>query len=156
MPAAPYVPHIDLLLNAIRISRARLNSGSKIAIDAKLLRVLLREVAAGAPFSAEHYLASNPDIAEAHALGEIVDLHRHYSDTGFFEGRAGSPCPVDERYYAGRYPDVAKAIANADIVSGSEHYARSGAAEGRVPSAQLKPHVDSWMDVLRQDDRTNA
>lgn len=37
----PYIPHIDLLLQALRVNRDRLNSKSKIAIDAKLLKTLM-------------------------------------------------------------------------------------------------------------------
>ena len=83
-----YLPHIDLLLQALRINRERLNSKSKIAIDARLLRGLIQAIAARAPFSEEFYLQTYPDIAEAHAAGTIPDLQRHYVEAGFFEGRS--------------------------------------------------------------------
>ncbi len=79
----------------------------------------------------------------------IPDLHRHFVETGFFEGRLGAPPPVDESYYRGLYKDVAAAIARGDVDFGAEHYVRSGAAEGRVPSADLKQEIDGWMSVLR-------
>ena len=83
-----YLPHVDLLLQALRVNRERLHSKSKIAIDARLLRSLLQAVVARVPFSAEFYLQTYPDIADAHAAGDIPDLHRHYVKSGFFEGRS--------------------------------------------------------------------
>ena len=40
-----YVPHIDQFLRALRVNKERLASKSKIAIDAKLLRMLLQALA---------------------------------------------------------------------------------------------------------------
>ena len=149
MQASEYLPHIDLLLQAMRINRERLNSRSKIAIDAKLLRTLLQSVVVHLPFSAEFYQSTYADIGAAVAAGQIPDLHRHFVETGFFEGRIGAPPKVDEAYYTSLYKDVAQAIQRGDVASGSEHYLRSGAAEGRVPNAQVKPEIDVWMGILR-------
>lgn len=146
-----YLPHIDLFLRALRINRERLNSKSKVAIDAKLLRMLLQALAEQAEFSSEFYLSNNPDIAEAHGRGEIEDLRAHFVELGFFEGRCGSAPPVDEAYYAATYADVAEAIRRGDVKSGAEHYARSGSAEGRVPNPMIKPAIDAWSVVLRDD-----
>jgi hypothetical protein len=144
-----FLPHIDLMLHAMRINRERLNSRSKIAIDAKLLRLLIQSAVAHQPFDAEFYARTYPDIAEAVAGGKIPDLHRHFVETGFFEGRVGAPPPVDEPYYVGTYPDVATAIQRGDMPSATEHYIRSGASEGRVPNAAIKPEMDLWTSVLR-------
>ncbi len=151
-----FVPHIDVLLHALRVNRERLNSKSKIAIDAKLLRNLLRTIVAHMPFSAEFYALTYPDIAAAHANGDITDLHRHFIDSGFFEGRFGAPPPVDEPYYVALYRDVATAIQRGDVESGMEHYMRSGASEGRVPNAALKPTIDHWNSILRDETRPGA
>lgn len=148
-----YLPHIDLLLQALRINRERLNSKSKIAIDAKLLRGLIQAAVARMPFSEEFYLNAYPDIAEAHAGGTISDPHQHFVEVGFLEGRFGAPPPVDETYYTSLYKDVAQAITRGDIQSGQEHYLRQGAAEGRVPNRQIKPEVDFWISILRDDNR---
>lgn len=156
MEASEYLPHVDLLLQAMRINRERLNSRSKIAIDAKLLRALLQAVVVRLPFSAEFYARSYPDIAAAAAAGQIPDLHRHYVETGYFEGRMGAPPPVEDEYYIAAYKDVAQAIQRGDVASASEHYLRSGASEGRVPNAALKADVDQWMSVLRVNLVTEA
>ena len=149
MQASTYLPHIDLLLQAMRINRDRLNSRSKIAIDARLLRTLIQAIIVHLPFSAEFYQATYPDIALAAAAGHIPDLHRHFVETGFFEGRAGAPPQVDEPFYRALNADVAQAIARGDVGSGAEHYLVSGAAEGRVPNAATRSDVETWMSILR-------
>jgi hypothetical protein len=149
LESSGYFPHLDVVLQAMRISRERLNGRSKVAIDAKLLRRILQCVAMHLPFQEEFYRRSYPDIAQAAAAGHIPDLHRHFVETGFFEGRLGAPPPVDEAFYCATYKDVAAAIARGEVRSGAEHYLRSGAAEGRVPSADLKPEIDGWMGLLR-------
>jgi len=108
---AAYIPHIDLLLQALRINRDRLNSKSKIAIDARLLRVLIQGIAAAAPFSEPFYLATYPDVAEAVASGDIHDARRHFAEVGYIEGRFGAPPPVDDAFYTAKYEDVAEAVA---------------------------------------------
>jgi hypothetical protein len=144
-----YFPHVDLLLQSLRISRDRLNGRSKVAIDAKLLRRLIERAVMHLPFDPEFYKTTYPDIAAAVAAGQITDLHRHFVETGFFEGRLGAMPEVDEAHYCSLYRDVASAVKRGDIASATEHYIRSGAAEGRVPSAAAKPEVDAWMSVLR-------
>ncbi len=146
-----YIPHVDLLLQALRINRERLNSKSKIAIDAKLLRMMLQALAASAPFSEQFYLATYADVAEANAAGQIQDLHRHFVETGFFEGRFGAAPTVDEAYYTTMYKDVAVAVGRGDVVSGADHYMRSGASEGRLPSAKMKIEIEAWLGVLRDE-----
>src|SRR5579871_2470884 len=133
----------------MRINRERLNSRSKIAIDAKLLRLILQNLVSHMPFSGEFYRSTYADIAAAAAAGQIPDLHRHFVETGYFEGRLGDPSDVDEPFYLACYPDVATAIARGEVGSAAEHYVRSGAAEGRVPSRALQPEVDAWMRLLR-------
>jgi hypothetical protein len=144
-----YVPHIDLILRALRINRERLDSKSKVAIDARLLKALLKTIAQCAPFSEDFYRETCPDIARAHAAGRIPDLRRHYVEFGFFEGRLGAPPPVDEGYYASLYPDVTQAMLCGEVKSGAEHYRNSVCAEGRIPNASLKPVVDAWMQLRR-------
>jgi hypothetical protein len=146
---ADYFPHVDLILQSMRIDCERLNGRGKIAIDAPLLRLLLQSAVARLPFSAPFYLATYPDIAAAAASGQITDLHRHYIDTGWFEGRMGSPPEVDEAAYRGAYADVADAIAEGRVRSAHDHYMQSGAAEGRVPAPALAGVVAQWMRVLR-------
>lgn len=145
-----FLPHIELLLQSLRISRDRLNSRSKVAIDTRLLRTLLQCLARQLPFDPIFYQENNPDIATAHAAGQITDLHQHFIESGFFEGRFGAPPPVDEPFYATSYKDIGDAIRRGDIVSGADHYMRSGAAEGRIPSEAMRVEVERWTSVLSE------
>jgi hypothetical protein len=149
LQASQYVPHVDLLAQAMRISRERLSSRSKIAVDAKLLRLILQNLVSLMPFSEAFYRAAYPDLDAAAASGQIPDLHRHYVETGYFEGRLGAVPVVDEAFYLASYPDVASAIERGEVASGQVHYERSGASEGRIPSPELKPDIDAWMALLR-------
>jgi hypothetical protein len=147
----PYVPHVDLFLQALRINRERLDSKSKIAIDAKLLKALLRAVVECGPFCEQFYLETYPDIAKAHEAGELPDLKQHYIEHGYFEGRVGAPAAVDEEYYASHYQDVAQAMTRGNLKSIAQHYQQSGYAEGRIPSAALEPAIEKWLSVLREN-----
>jgi len=144
-----YLPHVDLLAQAMRVTRERLNSRSKVAIEARLLRQILQAVVSHMPFSEEFYRTTYADLGAAAAGGQISDLHRHFVETGYFEGRLGAPTEVDEAFYLGLYPDIALAIQRGEVGSAQEHYLRSGAAEGRVPSAALQPEVETWLALLR-------
>jgi hypothetical protein len=150
LPQTPYIPHIDLLLQALRVNRDRLNSKSKIAIDAKLLKTILQVMVAGAPFNEAFYKQNYPDLAAAQDSGAIPDLHKHFIETGYFEGRFGAAPPVDEAYYTSTYKDVGQAVLKGDVTSGTEHYLRSGASEGRVPNGEIRSELEAWMVVLRE------
>jgi len=150
LPQPPYIPHIDLLLQALRVNRDRLNSKSKIAIDAKLLKTVLQAMVAGAPFNEAFYKQNYPDLAAAQASGAIPDLHKHFIEIGYFEGRFGAAPPVDEAYYTSTYKDVGQAVLKGDVTSGTEHYLRSGASEGRVPNEEIRAELEAWMLVLRE------
>ena len=106
-----------------------------------------------APVGADkkQYLQNNPDVAEAHAKGDIADLRAHYVEHGYFEGRPGAAPPINEAYYTSTYRDVADAVTRGDVKSGTEHYLRSGAAEARIPAPELKPAIESWAAVLRDE-----
>jgi hypothetical protein len=155
-PQPFYLPHIDQLLKSLRVSRERLSSRSKIAVDTRLLRVLLQTLAARLPFDSDFYLQANPDIAEAFKAGQIPDLHRHFVENGYLEGRAGAKPPVDEAFYAKAYPDIGLAISRGEISSAADHYATSGAAEGRVPSEAMRAEVERWAGVLSDDAAARA
>lgn len=143
-----YLPHIDLLLQSMRITRDRLNSRSKVAIDTRLLRTLLLVLVEQMPFDPTFYLAGNDDVAAAYESGAITDLRQHFVESGFVEGRFGAAPMVDEAFYADNYKDIGAAIRRGDVVSASEHYVLTGAAEGRVPCEALRPSVQRWAAVL--------
>jgi hypothetical protein len=73
--------------------------------------------------------------------------------SGFLEGRFGSPPPLDETFYTSYYKDVGQAVSRGEIASGLEHYLRAGASEGRLPNRQIKPEIDDWIAVLGDEPR---
>jgi len=149
--SAPYLPHIDVLLQALRVSRDRLDSRSKIAVDPRLLVHVIRQIVAALPFDEAFYLTTYDDVAQAHGKGEIGDLHAHFIETGFIEGRLGADPGVNAAFYLDTYPDVGRAIAEGQIGSADDHYVQRGAAEGRSPNPELRQAVVRWMAVLRPD-----
>jgi hypothetical protein len=156
-PPRPFhLPHIELLLKSLRISRERLMSRSKIAVDTRLLRAMLQSLASQAPFDREFYLKANPDIAAAFASGQIPDLHQHFIESGYFEGRTGAMPEVDEAFYSDIYPDIGAAIASGTVASAAEHYARSGAAEGRLASEAMRAETERWASVLADETQARA
>lgn len=148
-----YVPHIALLLQALGFGRDELDGSARLAVPAPVLRKLLATLAAAQGFDEAFYLAQYPDLAQAHAAGDLADPRRHFLELGYFEGRFGCRPEVDEAFYTTIYPDVAQAIARGDVPSGAEHFLRTGMAEGRVPNAGLLEAIDGWFTVLRDDVR---
>ena len=146
-----YLPHVDLLMQALRISRDRLDGRSKVAVDPRLLVHVLRQIVAAQPFDESFYLTAYDDVATAHNRGEIGDLHRHFVEAGFLEGRLGAAPVVDSAYYLATYPDVGRAIAAGQITSAEDHYIQRGAAEGRAPNPAAAEHVERWMTVLNPE-----
>jgi len=148
---APYLPHIDVLLQALRVSRERLDGRAKIAIDPRLLVHILRRIAAAQPFDEAFYLATYDDISQAHGQGAVGDLHTHFIEAGFIEGRMGAAPAVDAEFYLSSNPDVGRAIAAGQVGSAEEHYIQRGAAEGRAPTPATADTARHWMAVLRPD-----
>ncbi len=143
-----YFPHIDALLRALRITRLRLDSTAKIAVDARLLRALIEAAVADTPFSEDFYFQTYPDLKLAADAGKLADSHRHYVVTGYFEGRLGMAPVIDDGFYIAANPDVALAMAAGTVASPLDHYVKSGLAEGRVPSLERQPEIDAWAALL--------
>ena len=143
-----YVPHIDLLMASLRITRDRLHSRSKIAIPAGLLKKLLTEVARAQTFDEAFYRHMYPDLASAHDTGQVKDLHAHFIEAGWLEGGLGADPGVDEVLYLRENQDVRQAVASGTVASATDHYLRSGAAEGRVTRAGVAEDVARWRGAM--------
>jgi hypothetical protein len=151
LTTSTYVPHIDVFLQALRVSRERLDGRAKIAIDPRLLVHILRRIAAAQPFDEAFYLANNDDVAQAHNDGSLGDVHTHFIGSGFLEGRLGAAPEVDAEFYLASNPDVGRAIAAGQVGSAEEHYVQRGAAEGRAATPAQADTVRLWMAMLRPD-----
>jgi hypothetical protein len=149
-----FLPHSDIVLKALRLSRARLDGKARIAISAPLLKFLLEELIASLPFDEAYYLEANPDIAASFKDGNILDLHQHFVSAGYFEGRWGAEPQFDETFYLATYPDVAEGIASRKVKSAADHYRSPGASEGRLPSAKVAAVLEKWEAFSREPEPT--
>ena len=103
------------------------------AVETNNTKVLLATktlVSQNSLFDEHYYLAMNPDVAVAVALGEFATGYDHYIKYGQFEGRSPSPY-WDESYYLRDNPDVAAAVKAGKVSSGFMHYYLYGQYENR-------------------------
>lgn len=145
-----YFPAGDTLVSLLKIDTTKLDSDSEVRVPTYLLVALLRAVVSQLPFSARYYTQTYSDIADAVQRGELRDLHQHFIDFGFLEGRVGAPPAVDEHFYMTTYPDVAEAVKKGAVKSARDHYLQFGVAEGRIPSAEARADVERWVAVIRR------
>jgi hypothetical protein len=144
------VPNGRLMVEGIGLSRERLTAGikSKVAVPAQLLKELIMIAASTLPFDLDFYLATYPDIREAHDAGRITDPRTHFIEEGYIEGRFGSKPCVDEEYYKATYPDIRAAIATGEVESALDHYMRAGAFEGRFANSESGANTKRWLAIL--------
>jgi hypothetical protein len=143
-----FLPNAKILLDALSLTPERLKAGTRAPVPLPILRAILTTSAAKLPFDKEFYLGTYSDVAAAFKTGRIQDLHSHFAETGYFEGRLGSKPYVDEAYYRKTYPDVATAINSGALKSGYEHYIKTGAGEGRSPNAEHVQFMKYWQEVF--------
>jgi hypothetical protein len=143
-----FLPNAKILLDALLLTPERLKTGVRAAVPLPILRAILTTSASKLPFDKDFYLATYNDVAAAYKSGRIQDLHSHFAETGYFEGRFGSKPDVDEAYYRKAYPDVATAINSGGVKSGYEHYIKTGAAEGRSPNAEHVQLMRFWQEIF--------
>ncbi len=145
-----YLPSFAIVARAIGMSDGELNAPGteSIKIDREALRVLLRFVARAADFDEKTYLKKNPDVAAAHEEGKITDLHQHFVDFGYFEGRIASEVPFDADWYLRAYPDVENAIREGAVPSALAHFKHRGEIEMRAPNEASLRSVQAWAELL--------
>ena len=129
-PQRPVVP-INRLLQGLGITPADL-AGDSVSVQVSGLRDLLSELARQQPFDPEFYAETNPDLEAARLAGVVRDLHVHFVQTGFFEGRLPSEPPFDAAWYARFYTDLTSCIHPADITALRDHFLNTGIREGRA------------------------
>lgn len=107
-------------------------AGDTVTVRADALRQLLMDIARRQPFDIEFYAETYPDIEAARLAGMVGDLHTHFCETGFFEGRLPSEPPFDPEWYAAYYPDLAAVFPPGDANGLRNHFLSAGLAEGRA------------------------
>jgi hypothetical protein len=136
------------LLDLLSLTPGLLRSLPTVPVPARGVRALFSMLGLLLPFDEEFYAASYPDLAEAKSSGAIPDLHKHFVEHGFIEGRFGSRPQVDEAFYLRLYPDVGAAIARGAVGSAYEHYLRSGAGEGRIANPAEQRDREIWQEIF--------
>jgi hypothetical protein len=142
--AACSLPHGRVLMDGMALTLDRLRSTSKVAVSLPVLRAIISAAIAEMPFEPEFYQDTYPDIRQAYEAGQIADLHTHFIESGYFEGRLGADPGFDEQYYKSAYPDVVEALATGKASSAFEHYVRAGAFEGRHANASNRDSARQW------------
>ena len=116
-----------------------------VSVQPEGLRRLLMEIARQQPFDIEFYAETYPDIEAARLAGMVGDLHVHYCETGFFEGRLPCAPPFDPDWYAAYYPDLASVFAPGDVAGLWNHFISAGLAEGRAGTEATLAQASRWV-----------
>ncbi len=140
---APVVP-AERFLRLLGIGAEEVGSG-RVSVNGEGLASLLREVARHQPFDADFYAEAYPDIEAARLAGQLSDLHEHFIETGFLEGRLPSEPPFDAVWYAQYYPDVSSVIPAHDAAALRNHFLSSGLREGRAGTAAVLASGPAWL-----------
>ena len=151
-----YVPELNAILKKIGISKAeydrtRADPNGNVSVPVALFEFLLQIALAQAEFNEMGYMTANPDVAEAHASGQISNLRLHYLGNGYCEGRSGAAPAVDERWYLRTYPDVSAAVRARHVASATQHFQEVGALELRAPSEKYVVDAVQWGRVFKAD-----
>jgi hypothetical protein len=143
------LPNGRVLLSGMMLTSERLRSGTKAAVSVQVLRAILTAAITRLPFDESFYLATYPDIREAHSAGRINDLHEHFIEDGYLEGRLGTDPVVDEDFYREAYPDVASAMDSGKVASAFDHYITAGCFEGRYANEAEMASIKPWLELLK-------
>jgi hypothetical protein len=143
------LPNGRVLLSGMRLTSERLRSGTKAAVEVQILRAILTAAIARLPFDESFYLATYPDIREAHSGGRINNLHEHFIEDGYLEGRLGTNPAVDEDFYREIYPDVARALDSGKVASAFDHYIAAGCSEGRYANEAEMESIKPWLELFK-------
>ena len=122
------------ILRDLGIGPAEL-AADTVVVNAVGLRRLLAEFARQQPFDPDFYSETYPDIEAARLAGLVADLHTHFTELGFLEGRLPAEPEFDPVWYAQHYPDLASVIPAHDTAGLRNHFLSAGLTEGRSGSA---------------------
>lgn len=93
---------------------------------------------AASVFDWDYYYDNAPDVVDAK-----LDLSTHWRDSGFNEGRQGSP-EFSAAYYWNRYTDVQAQCPNRNLQCALEHWLENGFEDGRQGSASFS--IESYLN----------
>ena len=106
---------------------------------------------AASVFDWDYYYDNAPDVVAAK-----VDLATHWRDSGFNEGRQGSP-EFSAVFYWNRYPDVQARCPGRDLQCALQHWLDEGLAQGRQGSANFSiyRYLNRYSDLQNAFGRRN-
>ncbi|MEO0818762.1 MAG: hypothetical protein AAFX86_15850 [Pseudomonadota bacterium] len=108
------------------------SSKKKISMSREDLLGIFSSIAEAYPFDEDFYLEAYPDVKNAIEAGAAPSARDHYINSGFIEGRVGSPELFNAEVYRQNNPDVASAFEPGDDEALLQHYVHLGCREGRV------------------------
>lgn len=114
-----------------------LNLDSRVGIDAVRGKTISDSLSF---FDPKYYLATNPDVANAIASGQIRSVYAHFAQFGINEAR--NPSARFALEYLADNPDVAAAVAGGQFKSGFDHFFRVGYKESRSFSREFRQYFD--------------
>ncbi len=144
----PFFPPQPVLSEALGVDLLNEKLMTRTPVSVAVLRLFIKSVLMSAPFDEAYYLEQNPDIEAAWMAGMITDLHQHFIETGYFEGRKAWRMEFDEKWYLSRYKDVALAVREGQINSAQEHYELVGEKEWRAPNEAVGALIQEWRSAL--------
>jgi hypothetical protein len=139
-----YFPPKSVLSEALGLDLLDEEPMTRTSVSVTVIRLFIKSVLVGAPFDEAYYLRHNPDIEVAWKAGMIADLHQHFIETGYFEGRKAWQMEVNEKWYLSRYKDVALAVREGQVTSAQQHYELVGESEWRAPNEAAGALMQEW------------
>jgi hypothetical protein len=106
---------------------------------------------AASVFDWDYYYDAAPDVVKAQ-----VDLATHWRDSGFNEGRQGSP-EFSAAFYWNRYLDVQRLCGQSDRLCALNHWLDNGIRQGRQGSANvsIESYLNRYPDLQNAFGKTN-
>ncbi|MEB3830010.1 S8 family peptidase [Phormidium sp. CCY1219] len=105
-------------------------------------------------FDESYYLAQNPDVSQAVAVGAFSNALEHFLNFGQFERRDPSAL-FDTDFYLALYPDVEAAVMQDESITAIDHFLQFGQREGLDPLAEFdtRYYLDENPDVAAAVER---
>lgn len=139
-----YIPPFSQISKCIEST----DGSENLSLPTDLLTALLGLLCSAGVVDQEWYANAYNDVAEALKDRRIDNSIKHFSKSGYFEGRLPRMFKVDEDWYLKRYPDVARAVDAGEIASAHTHFNTTGYFEGRVPCQEMIVEVEYWNHLV--------
>ncbi|MBI1683285.1 hypothetical protein [Caulobacter hibisci] len=144
----PFFPPPSLLETALGVELAKLEGQKKVEVHSDALRYLIQLALNSVATDPIVYGQTNPDLAKAFD-SDPIELKRHFSHIGYFEGRQFPYARFDSSYYLRSNPDVAAAFRTQAIRDPRQHFVERGVYEMRSPNEGSAEEVNAWAELVK-------